>query len=96
MNVFDKLINVLAKNLGYTMVLVAAIILFAVFSDGIIAGAITAVSALIGYACIVQLAREYKKMGSVPAPKAEAKASAETGNEARAKGHRKTGAKGRG
>lgn len=73
MNVFDKLINVLAKNLGYTMVLVAAIILFAVFSDGIIAGAITAVSALIGYACIVQLAREYKKMGSVPAPKAEAK-----------------------
>ena len=61
MNKVEKLIDVLARNLGYTVVLVAAIILFAWFSNGLISGLITAASALIGYACIVQLAREYKK-----------------------------------
>ncbi len=61
MNTFEKLLNVLAKNLGYTVVLVAAIILFAIFSDGILAGTITALSAVIGYTCLVMLYREYRR-----------------------------------
>lgn len=65
MKSFEKLMNVLAKNLGYTVVLVAAIILFAIFSDGLISGLITALSALLAYTCVVALAREYRK----PAPK---------------------------
>ena len=60
MNGFNKLIAVLAKNLGLTIVLVAAIILFAVFSDGLLAGLITALSALIAYTCCELLYREYK------------------------------------
>ena len=32
MKTAEKILNVLAKNLGYTVVLVAAIILFAIFS----------------------------------------------------------------
>ncbi|MBO5947171.1 MAG: hypothetical protein J6Q44_03455 [Alphaproteobacteria bacterium] len=59
---FEKLLNVLSKNLGYTVVLVAAILLFAVFSDGLIAGLITAVSALLAYTCIVALYKEYKAL----------------------------------
>ena len=58
---FEKLLNVLAKNLGYTVVLVAAIILFVVFSGGLISGLITAVSALLAYTCIMALYAEYKK-----------------------------------
>ncbi|MFQ6703248.1 MAG: hypothetical protein ACLRFO_03555 [Alphaproteobacteria bacterium] len=57
---FEKLLNVLSKNLGYTVVLVAAILLFAVFSDGLIAGLITAVSALLAYTCFMALYKEYK------------------------------------
>mgnify|MGYP003298992055 CR=1 FL=1 len=59
---FEKLLNVLSKNLGYTVVLVAAILLFAVFSDGLIAGLITAISALLAYTCIVALYKEYKAL----------------------------------
>ena len=72
---FDKLLNVLSKNLGYTVVLVAAI-LFAVFSNGLIAGLITAVSALLAYTCISALYKEYKSAPAkkpVPAKKAPAK-----------------------
>lgn len=61
MNSFEKFLNVLSKNLGYTVVLVAAIILFAVFSDGLLNGIITALSAVIGYTCVVMLYKEYKK-----------------------------------
>ena len=57
---FDKLLNVLSKNLGFTVVLVAAIILFAIFSNGLLSGLITAVSALLAYTCIVALYKEYK------------------------------------
>lgn len=64
MKTIEKILDILAKNLGYTIVLVAAIILFAVFSDGLLNGIITAASALIGYACIVQLGREYRKGGT--------------------------------
>lgn len=57
---FDKLLSVLSKNLGYTVVLVVAILLFAIFSDGLIAGLITAISALLAYTCIMALYKEYK------------------------------------
>ncbi|MBQ8255825.1 MAG: hypothetical protein IJY99_02570 [Alphaproteobacteria bacterium] len=58
---FDKLLNVLSKNLGYTVVMVAAIILFVIFSGGLISGLITAISALLAYTCGVALYKEYKK-----------------------------------
>lgn len=73
MKSFEKLLNVLAKNLGYTVVLVAAIVLFAIFSDGLISGLITAISALLAYTCIVALAREYRKVPVKTAPKSKAK-----------------------
>jgi len=60
MKTFEKILNVLAKNLGYTVVLVAAIILFSIFSDGLISGLITAGSALIGYTCIEMLYKQFK------------------------------------
>jgi len=60
---FEKIVNVLSKNMGYTVVLAVAILLFAVFSDGLIAGLITAVSALLAYTCIEALYKEYKAMG---------------------------------
>lgn len=58
---FDKILKVLSKNLGYTVILVMAIVLFAVFSDGLIAGLITAASALLAYVCASALYQEYKK-----------------------------------
>lgn len=61
MNALERILAVLAKNLGYTVVLVLSIILFAMFSDGLISGIITALSALLGYACIMALYSEYKK-----------------------------------
>ncbi len=61
MKTAEAVLNVLTKNLGYTVVLVAAIILFAIFSDGLIAGIITALSAVIGYTCIVMLYKEFAK-----------------------------------
>ena len=73
MEVITKLIGVLARNLGLTIVLVAAIILFAIFSDGLLAGAITALSALIAYTCCELLYREYKS--ATPAKKRPGKKS---------------------
>ena len=64
MEVINKLIAVLAKNLGLTIVLIAAIILFAIFSDGLLSGLITALSALIAYTCCELLYRSYKESGS--------------------------------
>ena len=60
MKTLEKILSVLVKNLGYTVVLVLAIILFAMFSDGLISGIITAASALLGYACIMALYKEFK------------------------------------
>lgn len=71
MNVFEKILNVLAKNLGYTVVLAVAIILFAYFSGGLISGIITAGSALIGYVCVEMLYKEYKALA--PAKKSKSK-----------------------
>lgn len=62
MNTFEKILNVLTKNLGQTVVLALAIVLFAIFSDGLIGGIITAVSAMVGYTCINILYKEYKKL----------------------------------
>lgn len=62
MEVINKLITVLARNLGLTIVLIAAIILFAIFSDGLLAGLITALSALIAYTCCELLYRSYKEI----------------------------------
>lgn len=66
MNTAEKILNVLAKNLGYTVVLGIAIVLFAIFSDGLISGVITALSAVIGYTCVVML---YKEFAKAPAAK---------------------------
>jgi len=59
---FDKLLTVLKNNIGYTIILVIAIVFFGYFSDGLIPGLITAVSALLAYACIMALYGEYKKL----------------------------------
>ncbi len=69
MKTLEKILSTLVKNLGYTIVLVLAIILFAIFSDGLISGAITAVSALIAYACIMALYGEFKKSSPKPTKK---------------------------
>lgn len=66
---FDKLLNVLAKNLGYTIVLAVCIVLFVVFSGGLISGLITAVSALLAYTCVMTLVAEYKKAPAKAATK---------------------------
>ena len=73
MKSFEKLLNVLTENLGYTVVLVVAIILFAIFSDGLLSGLITALSALLAYTCIVTLACEYNKVPAKSAPKSKPK-----------------------
>ena len=54
----------------------AAIILFAVFSDGLLAGLITALSALIAYTCCELLYREYRAAPKSAAKPARAKRSA--------------------
>lgn len=60
MKSFEKFLKVLAKNIGTTIVLIAAIILFAIFSDGLIPGIITAFSAIIVYTCCSMLYKEFK------------------------------------
>ncbi|MBR6598566.1 MAG: hypothetical protein IKK76_04170 [Alphaproteobacteria bacterium] len=58
---FEKLLNVFAKNLGYTVVLAVALVVFLIASEGhLIAGLITAVSGLLVYTCSVALYKEYK------------------------------------
>lgn len=61
MKTFEKILNVMVKNMGYTIVLMAAIVLFAIFSDGLLPGLITAFSALIAYICVEVLYKAYKK-----------------------------------
>ena len=62
---FDRWLNVLSKNLGYTIVFVVAVVFFVYFSDGLIPGLIAAVSAVLAYTCGSMLYREYKN--TVPA-----------------------------
>lgn len=70
---FERILNVLAKNMGYTLLLVVSLLMFAVFSDGLIAGLITAVSAMLVYACAATLYKEYKKLGTVKTVSAHTK-----------------------
>lgn len=70
MKTFEKIVNVMAQNIFYTIILAVAIVLFAIFSDGLLAGLITAASALIAYICVELLYKEYAKMS---APRAAAK-----------------------
>ena len=69
MKTLEKILYVLVKNLGYTVLLILSIVLFAIFSDGLISGIITALSALLAYACIMALAGEFKKEPAKPAKK---------------------------
>jgi hypothetical protein len=60
---FEKLGKVLTKNIGYTVVLIVALIFFLYFAEGdLIAGLLTAISALVVYVCVMFLYEEYKKM----------------------------------
>ena len=67
MKFFDKLGKVLTNNLAYTIILVIALVLFLYFAEGdLIAGILTALSALVVYVCVTLLYGEYEK---TPAPK---------------------------
>ena len=67
MKFFDKLGKVLTNNLAYTIILVVALILFLYFAEGdLIAGILTALSALVVYVCVTLLYGEYEK---TPTPK---------------------------
>ena len=73
---FEKLLSVLSKNLGYTIVLVIAAIFFFYFAEGLIEGLIAAVAAMIAFSCGAALYAEYKKepaKKAVPAKKSTAK-----------------------
>ncbi|MDE6250785.1 MAG: hypothetical protein K2M34_04095 [Alphaproteobacteria bacterium] len=63
----EKLLKVLKDNMMYTIVLIAAIVLFLYTTNfDIIGGALTALSGVIATVCVVVLVRAYKAM---PAPK---------------------------
>ena len=68
---FDRWLNVLSKNLGYTIVFVVAVVFFVYFSDGLIPGLIAAVSAVLAYTCGSMLYREYKNTVSAKVVKAK-------------------------
>lgn len=61
MKTLEKIFNVMIKNVEYTIVLLICILLFSIFSDGLLPGLITAGSALIAYVCIDKLYKEFKK-----------------------------------
>ena len=71
---FERILNVLTKNMGYSLLLVVSLLMFAVFSDVLIPGLITAVSAMLVYACVMALYKEYKKMPTVKTVAAKKKA----------------------
>lgn len=64
MDFLKKLGSVLSHNMGYTIILAVAILLFAIYSDGLVYGLITAASALVAYICIDLLCKEYHKLGN--------------------------------
>lgn len=57
----EKLINVMSKNLEYTIIFFISVALFAIFSHGLFAGLITALSAVVAYVCGDKLYKEFKK-----------------------------------
>ncbi len=63
----EKLLKVLKNNLMYTIVLIAAVVLFLYETEfNIIGGALTALSGVIATVCVVFLVNAYK---ATPAPK---------------------------
>lgn len=74
MNFFEKLGKLFMNNITYTVVLVFGLILFLYFSEGdLIAGVLTALSALVVYVCVSLLYGEYKKMPKTVKAKPAAK-----------------------
>lgn len=61
MSKLENLLNTLTKNIEYTIILFISVALFAIFSDGLFAGLITAASALIAYICAEKLYKEFKR-----------------------------------
>lgn len=61
MKTFEKILAVLARNLGLTVVLAISVILFAVCSNGLLNGIVTAVSASMAYVALTLLYKEFKK-----------------------------------
>lgn len=77
MNFFEKLGKVLMANITYTVILVFGLILFLYFAEGdLIAGVLTAISALVVYVCVALLYGEYKKLPKTVAAKPVAKKAA--------------------
>ena len=68
MKTLEKIMSVLARNLGLTVVFALAIVLFAIFWDVLIGGLITAFSALVAYTCGEMLYKEFKKTGAPAKP----------------------------
>ena len=61
----EKLLKVLKDNMMYTIVLIAAIVLFLYTTNfDIIGGALTALSGVIATVCVVVLVRAYKAMSA--------------------------------
>ena len=86
MNFFEKLGKVLAANIAYTVVLVFGLILFLYFAGGdLIAGILTAVSALVVYVCIALLYGEYKKLPKTTAKPVANKAPAKKATKSKKK-----------
>ncbi len=69
---FDRWLNVLSKNLGYTIVFVVAVVFFMYFSEGLIPGLIAAVSAVLAFTCGAMLYKEYKNTPAVKTVNAKA------------------------
>ena len=62
MKTLKKLVNVMAENIGITVVLILAIIFFVTFCGGqLLSGLITAFAALIVYISASMLYHEFKK-----------------------------------
>lgn len=77
MNFFEKLGKVLMANITYTVILVFGLILFLYFAEGdLIAGVLTAISALVVYVCVALLYGEYKKLPKTVVAKQVAKKAA--------------------
>ncbi len=79
MNFFEKLGKLFMNNITYTIILVFGLILFLYFSEGdLIAGVLTALSALVVYVCVSLLYGEYKKMPKTVKAKPVAKKAVAT------------------
>lgn len=78
METIKKIFDVMMKNAAYSITLLIAICLFAIFSDGLISGLITAASAFIIFVCITLLYKEFKKPAAKVAHKPSTKNTAKS------------------